>query len=230
VLAALLLLGVAVVAAQNDGPNPNENADAAAQQGDEAANPLAASEMAGQSPNDVGLAAAAPAGAQNDRPVEEMVGQSPNGDDSGQEGAAAPDSAAAVAAAGGTRFLITSANYTGAQADTSCPAGYHMASLYELHDVTNLTYANGPGAKIRGDQGSGPVAGWWGWVRTGVDSFVANEAGRANCAVWTSTTAGEYGTLVRLAETWTSGAAAISPWQAQTWSCTGIAPVWCVAN
>jgi hypothetical protein len=128
-------------------------------------------------------------------------------------------------------FFITSANYTGAQADTSCPAGYHMASLWEMMNPSERTYASSLAvAKTRGDQGSGPVAGWWGWVRTGVDGFVGNEAGRANCAVWTSTTAGEYGTIVRLAENWTSGAIAISPWQAQTWSCTGVAPVWCASD
>ena len=43
---------------------------------------------------------------------------------------------------------------------------------------------------------------------------INNTAGLANCDTWTSTQAGEYGTIVRLAASWTVGATAISPWQA----------------
>jgi septal ring-binding cell division protein DamX len=234
-VAALLILGVAAVAAQS---GPNEQGGAALQgEGD---NPLAPAEMAGQSPNDLAVDSAAldngalesalAPGAQNPLPVEEMVGRSPNGDEATQDEPAAPAAPDAVAAAGGTRFLITTANVSGAAADTSCPAGFHMASLYELHDPTNLTYANIAGAKTRSDQGGGPVADWWGWVRTGHDASIANSAGQANCSNWTSSTAGEYGSLAQLSDTWTAAALTISPWQAQTWSCGGIAPVWCVAD
>lgn len=233
VVAALLLLGVAAVAAQDTPRSPNELADASALQDDDGANPLAPEEMAGQSPNDVDLDGALAPGAQNTLPVEAMVGRSPNGDEADQAEAAAPDASQApdaVAVAGGAPFLITAANVSGANADTACPAGYHLANLYELVDPTNLTYANIPVAKTRTDQGSGPVAGWWGWVRTGNDASVANVAGTANCANWTSSTAGQYGTIVKLADNWTTAGVAISPWQAQTWSCGGIAPVWCVAD
>ena len=264
VVLLLLLAGVAAVAAQSGPPDPNQHVD---QGPDTPANALSPDQMAGRSPNDVGLDAAsqgdadntlAPAamagespndaalraalesalapGVENTLPVEEMVGRSPNGEVAGEDaGQAAPSAeaapdAAALAAAGRSRFFVTLNNTTGANADTLCPAGYHMASLYELADPTNLAYVNIPGAKTRADQGDGPVAGWWGWVHTGYDSSVANQAGQANCANWTSSTGGQYGTIVQLTDIWTAAGVAISPWRAQTWSCGGIAPVWCVAD
>lgn len=128
-------------------------------------------------------------------------------------------------------FYVTLSNVNGDQALNSCAEGYHMASLYELHDPTALTYALGePTAKTLADQGTGPVAGWWGWVRTGGVASTTNAAGQANCDLWTSAVAGEYGTLVRLSQDWTAPATAISPWQAQTWSCSGLAPVWCISD
>ena len=148
-----------------------------------------------------------------------------------QTDAPAAESAAADVAAGKLRFFVTTANVTGAAADSSCPDGYHMAALWEIFDTSELAYAGDlPQAKTRADQGSGPVAGWWGWVRTGIDSSVANVAGQANCANWTSSTGGQYGTIAQLTNIWTAGGVAISPWRAQTWSCSGIAPVWCVID
>jgi hypothetical protein len=129
------------------------------------------------------------------------------------------------------RFYVTAANHDGSQGLNVCAAGYHMASLWEMLDPTALDYASGvSGAKTRADQGSGPVAGWWGWARTGNDAYTANIAGRANCNLWTSVAPNDYGTVVRLAEVWTDSASAISPWQAQTWNCGGTAPVWCVSD
>jgi hypothetical protein len=127
-------------------------------------------------------------------------------------------------------FYITNFSVQGAGADTSCAAGYHMASLWEIFDPSARTYANLPVAKTRTDQGSGPVAGWWGWVRTGYDSSVQDQAGRANCSLWSSSTAGEYGTIVKLTDNWTAAAQTVNPWQPQTWSCAGTAPVWCVSD
>jgi hypothetical protein len=216
VLGALVMVGAAMAAAQSQPQGPNDVVEEVV----EPANNLPVEEMVGRSPNEVwGDEGASPSADER-----EMDGRSPND-------AAAEAAAEAVAAGPGRRFFVTSTNTSGALADTSCPAGFHMASLWELHDVTALTYDQYvPNAKARSDMGTGPVAGWWAWVRTGNDAFNANLAGRANCDVWTSTTAGHYGTLARLAETWTAAGVAISPWQAQTWSCTGTAPVWCVAD
>jgi hypothetical protein len=129
-------------------------------------------------------------------------------------------------------YYVTNFNtLAGSVADVSCASGYHMASLWEILDPSQLTYAsNLPVARTRADQGSGPPTDWWGWVRTGFDASVADQAGRANCSAWSSSGVGDFGTIVQLSDTWTAGAVAISPWQAQTWSCGGLVPVWCVSD
>ncbi len=147
--------------------------------------------------------------------------------------ATAPGSAAAVPHLAGEkpRFYITNFSVQGDGPGAACAPGYHMASLWEIFDPSERTYAADlADAKTRTDQGSGPVAGWWGWVRTGVDASVANQAGQANCSAWTSNTTGQYGSIVRLSDNWTAGASAISPWEAQAWSCVGTAPVWCASD
>lgn len=137
----------------------------------------------------------------------------------------------AVSGAGNKSFYITMSNFNGANALTACSAGYHLASLWELHDTTGLTYAaSHPAAKTRSDNGFGPTAGWWGWARTGNDAYVENVAGRANCSNWTSSTGGHYGTIVRLTDNWILSAEIISPWDAQTWSCSSFAPAWCIGD
>lgn len=192
---------------------------------------VAAQDGAGQNPNDVLEPPGEPGTTLAD---EDMAGRSPNDvlQPAQDDASSAPqDVAPAAVAANGRRFLVTLANVTGSQALDACPAGFHMASLYELHDVTALAYAaDQPDVKIQADQGNGPPVGWWGWARTGNAASTTNTAGLANCGTWTSTQAGEYGTIVRLAASWTVGATAISPWQAQTWSCAGLAPVWCVED
>lgn len=131
----------------------------------------------------------------------------------------------------GRHFYISNSNVKGNQAVAACAEGYHMASLWEIQQVSGLTYAKDhPDAKVRTDNGSGPTAGWWGWVRTGNDASVDNIAGKANCSNWTSTTSGQYGTLVRLSDNRTQPAKVISPWEAQTWACSGVAPVWCAGD
>lgn len=128
-------------------------------------------------------------------------------------------------------FYITTANLLGDAALDTCAEGYHFASLWEILDVNDLKYAEDhPAAKVRADQGDGPAAGWWGWVRTGVDAYTGNSAGQANCNLWASSEVGDYGTIVRLDPVWTDAAVAISPWETQTWSCAGTAPVWCVSD
>jgi hypothetical protein len=128
-------------------------------------------------------------------------------------------------------FYVSMTNVSGDDAINSCADGYHLASVWEILDVTDLVYASDhAAAKLLTDQGSGPAAGWWGWARTGGAASVANVAGRANCNAWASSTSGEYGTLVRLNPDWTDSATTISSWEAQTWSCAGTAPVWCVSD
>jgi hypothetical protein len=128
-------------------------------------------------------------------------------------------------------YYVTEADRRPAEALSSCAAGYHMASLWEILDPTELRYARCLAeAKVLADQGSGPPAGYWGWVRTGGDGSVVELAGQANCHVWTDTALGHFGTIVRLNPDWAAPASAISPWEARTWGCQQIAPVWCVSD
>jgi hypothetical protein len=102
-------------------------------------------------------------------------------------------------------YYVSAANWRPVEAPASCAAGYHMASLWEMLDPAALRYARYlTGAQVQADQGSGPPAGFWGWVRTGGDGSVADIAGQANCHVWTDTALGHYGTIVRLNPDWAS--------------------------
>lgn len=220
----LLLFGAVAVMAQTDGLNPND----VGEQNEEPEAIMAAEEMVGKSPNSEAIEPVI--SPPDDR---DMVGRSPNEAEGVMEQGVIAPSALFTVNPNGRSFFITQASVNGAAADTACPDGFHMASFYEMADVTDLVYIAGAGgvaAKTRTDQGGGPVAGWWGWARTGGDASTANQAGVANCSLWESDTAGEYGSLVQLNPTWTSAAVTVSPWRSQTWSCGGTAPVWCIED
>jgi hypothetical protein len=112
------------------------------------------------------------------------------------------------------------------QAISACADGYHMASLWEILDTSNLKYNTSLGL-YQGDSGSGPPTVWQGWVRTGYGSYNLDTAGQANCSAW-STTSG-YGTTAGLPANWT-GVADIHVWNVSTSSCGLPAKVWCVED
>ena len=77
-------------------------------------------------------------------------------------------------------FYLTTTTHTGAQATTACAAGFHMASLWEIFDPSNLRYDATVGATAD-DSGAGPPF-LGGWVRTGtpaLDVFMVSESGKA---------------------------------------------------
>ncbi len=128
-------------------------------------------------------------------------------------------------------FYVTTAVYNGEEALAACSDGYHLASLWELQEVSQLSYAvDHPAAKVREDSGQGPPSNWYGWLRTGGIGFTANQAGRANCQVWTSAEADKYGTIARLNDDWTAAGTTVSPWDSQAWACNNVAPAWCVSD
>jgi hypothetical protein len=111
---------------------------------------------------------------------------------------------------------------------TACANGYHMASLWEILDTSNLKYDASLGV-FQGDSGSGPPTVWQGWVRTGYGSDNSSTAGVANCMAWTSTS-GE-GTTAGLPANWTGGLEDIHVWAVSTASCAGPGGrVWCVED
>ncbi len=121
-------------------------------------------------------------------------------------------------------YYLTPDDYTGATALTACASGYHMASLWEIMDVSNLVYDTAIGSTYA-DSGSGPPVPMFGWVRTGGISSEEATPGRGNCSAWSSTSGS--GTRANLPWDWTASTD-IEPWQVGTGSCGGLLPVWCV--
>lgn len=139
-------------------------------------------------------------------------------------------SAAALAAASpGTRqFYLTHDTHKGAQARNACEPGFHMASMWEVLDPSNLTY-NPDLGQTDMDSGEGPPSDVGGWIRTG-GSASGGIPGYANCQGYSTSTPGQSGTTVWLDTTWDGTAADFHVWEASTWSCGNSSPVWCVED
>ncbi|MHB8788976.1 MAG: hypothetical protein ACYDBT_03760 [Desulfobulbaceae bacterium] len=137
-----------------------------------------------------------------------------------------------VSPTGGRKiFYLTHNDYYPNQALTACGAGYHMASLWEILNVTNLVYEyDNPAAYTKTDSGYGPPSNWYGWVRTGYDSSGSSTTGRGNCLNWTSNDAANYGVCVRLSSSWETAPGDIFTWDATSFTCNLVGPVWCVRD
>ncbi|CAN5485399.1 hypothetical protein BH20ACI3_BH20ACI3_33540 [soil metagenome] len=109
---------------------------------------------------------------------------------------------------------------------TACAAGYHMASLWEIHDPSNLRYDTALGQTLE-DSGFGPPA-LPGAVRTGGNA--AGTFGEPNCNVWTSDSNSEIGTLATLDFDWNDDARRVSPWHVSASFCSSPNRVWCVQD
>jgi hypothetical protein len=124
-------------------------------------------------------------------------------------------------------YYLYNAAFNATYALTACASGYHMASLWEMLDTSNLQYNTALGV-FGTDSGSGPPTVWSGWVRTGYNSNNGTIAGQANCNAWTSTSG--YGTYVSLPSNWTAAPQDIHVWTVGTTSCGNPADVWCVED
>jgi hypothetical protein len=133
-----------------------------------------------------------------------------------------------VQATGMRQYYLTELEYKGNGALTACAAGYHMASLWEIADPSNLRYNSALGF-TREDSGGGPPYKF-GWVRTGYAVSGTNTTGRANCDVWTSDEGTDYGTRANLPSDWLAGAQDMGVWELYTLSCSGSAAVWCIED
>ena len=138
------------------------------------------------------------------------------------------------------KFYLTQTQHNGSQTLTACVAGYHMASLWEIFDTSNLRYNTELGF-MQSDSGFGPPSRFApgelpnnaaGWIRTGGQLFGGGVTGQANCLVWTENSAGQLGTVVFLANLWggTQQSSVISPWVAETRGCSTAERVWCVQD
>jgi hypothetical protein len=128
-------------------------------------------------------------------------------------------------------FYLTNSSYSTIQTLNACASGYHMASLWEILDVSNLIYdMDHPAAHTKADSGYGPPSGWYGWVRTGGASSNSSTTGTGNCLNWSSTASDVYGVAIRLAFEWEAAPGDISTWDATSFACSFYGPVWCVKD
>lgn len=139
-------------------------------------------------------------------------------------------------ARGARRFYLTSTSHDGSQALQACTDGYHMASLWEIYDVSNLEYARiprpGVTAAFSDDSGEGPPTGMSGWVRTGNDSSVSSQPGVGNCNAWSSPSNSNAGTFLSLNGLWDTDPSAgeFEFWSTGGTDCGVTIPVWCVEH
>jgi hypothetical protein len=141
---------------------------------------------------------------------------------------------------GERRFYLTQSKVDGAHALTACTQGFHMASLWEMQDPTQLRY-DGVLGPSGGDTGAGPPTDLFlliteGWVRTGTGSNTgAEHPGLEHCGFWASTGQFPYfvGTVAFLPNRWDDPAAAANPthpWQTGLRSCSSTVRVWCIED
>ena len=125
------------------------------------------------------------------------------------------------------QYFLTDTYANGADADTeACAYGFHMASLWEILDTSNLEYNNVLGFD-KSDSGQGPPTHEQGWVRTGNDSSNSVSAGEGNCLNWGSDSFSDAGTIIRLEKDWSSG---VDSWKASTIACHVSMRVWCIED
>lgn len=141
----------------------------------------------------------------------------------------------ATAAAADPRraYYLTASGSQGDQATDACAPGFHLASIWEILDMSALRYATEIGdAEIHADAGQGPPTGKAGWVRTGYQfGNVGPVPGRANCSLWTTNASASNGTIVSLPSDWgpdTFGK--VQPWNNAVLQCNVFSPAWCVED
>ena len=128
-------------------------------------------------------------------------------------------------------YYLTQTTHTGSQALTACAEGYHMASLWEIFDTSNLRYNTELGFN-NADSGFGPPSGNSGWIRTGGVPTNFNFPGVGNCNAWISASSADRGTVAALTPFWDSlNVTVITPWQSSsTTSCNSNIKLWCMQD
>jgi hypothetical protein len=134
--------------------------------------------------------------------------------------------ASSPASAGKKFYLTLEADVSGAEADTACANGFHLASLWEIFDFSQLKYDAKRGYTIA-TAGSGPPTSELGWVHTAGPSNAIGGSGTANCANYSSFMAMQFGTAVELTNDWDAAPTPISPWVASNSSCVASFRAWC---
>jgi len=129
---------------------------------------------------------------------------------------------------GPRKYYLTQTAHDGAQALSACAEGYHMASMGEIRDTSNLRYNTDLGVTAP-DSGFGPIVEY-GWIRTGTIHFTSNLPGVANCAAWNLAVPEYFGTRVEPFLGWNNAGTTTSPWTSATHPCNSPSRVWCVQD
>ena len=140
------------------------------------------------------------------------------------------DAAGAIKSTAPARgYYLTTGTFDGSHALAACTVGYHMASVWEVHEPSNLRYDNNLGFNVD-DSGFGPPTGYGGWMRTGLVSNVSGVTGVGNCAAWSSNSASDNGTQVGLEQDYFDSGPGSLPWAGGFASCSFLNRVWCVQD
>ena len=127
-------------------------------------------------------------------------------------------------------FYLTTTQHTGDQASIACAAGFHMASMWEVVDPSNLRYDDSLGFRNPNQDSNGAPSGKSGWIATGTEPIAAGLPGETNCSSWSSSSGELLGTAASLELVWNSTATAVSPWHAWTFTCNTRERVWCMED
>lgn len=127
-------------------------------------------------------------------------------------------------------YYLTTSVFSGAEALSACVTGFHMASLWEIMDPSQLKYDVNRGFATQ-DSGSGPPSDGLAWIRTGESASSGGSApGRASCEGYTVTTGN--GTSAVLYPDWEAGGGGtdsrIPWWRVSQVPCALDFKVWCV--
>ena len=127
-------------------------------------------------------------------------------------------------------YYLTQTQHNGSQALTACAEGYHMASLWEIRDTSNVRYNTVLGLTYA-DSGFGSPTNQTGWIRTGAVANASSNPGFGNCNAWMSASSMDEGTIVALTPNWDSAdVTRISPWLSGTSNCNSNRLAWCMQD
>jgi hypothetical protein len=140
------------------------------------------------------------------------------------------------------RYYLTKKTFQGNEALGACASGYHMASRFEIADLSGVVYDVRLGV-VSDDSGAGPPsmaatytsAGPTGWIRTGGDArYTASadppDAATVNCAAWSTASASARGTIAYLTDRFAVENGAGVVWTGGSDRCDERHHVWCVGD
>ena len=132
-------------------------------------------------------------------------------------------------------YYLTENTFDGGDAIMACDFGFHMASISEIQDPSNLQYANRSTAaydSLVDGQRLGAPSNRMGWVRSGVYSPL----GVYDCGDWRGKYDTQLGNTLALYDFWYASeheqpvSHLNTWWQAARQICSQPKPVWCAEN